>query len=188
MAISGRGMGSDWPMFRGNPALTGVSDAVVKLPLKLKWTFKTGGPVMSSPAVVGSNVYVGSASSNVFCLDLATGRPRWSAPASGPVEASPLVLDGRLYVGDVNMNFHCLDAATGKAIWTVGFDEKVKSSASWYVPPGSGRKAVLVGSYDFKLYSLDAATGRTNWAYETGNYINGSPAVANGMKIGRAHV
>jgi len=187
LALAGTAMihasaqGVDWPMFRGNPALTGVSEAKVPLPLRLQWTFKTGGPVSSSPAVVGSNVYVGSASSNVFCLGLADGARRWSTAVSGPVEASPLVLDGRLYIGDVNTNFYCLDAATGKILWTVGFDEKVKSSASWYEPPGTGRKAILVGSYDFKLYSIDALTGRTNWAYETGNYINGSPAVSDGL-------
>src|SRR3989442_4900505 len=39
---------------------------------------------------------------------------------------------------------------------------------------------LFVGSYDFKLHCLDAATGRTNWVYETGNYINGSPAVFEG--------
>lgn len=174
-------LGSDWPMFRGDPALKGVSDAKVSLPLHLRWTFKTGGPVSSSPAVVGSNVFVGSASSNVYCLALADGARRWATPVSGPVEASPLVLDGRLYIGDVNTNFYCLDAATGKILWTVGFEEKVKSSASWYQPPGTSKKAVLVGSYDFKLYSLDALTGRTNWVYETGNYINGSPAVSEGL-------
>src|SRR5207237_5411329 len=39
---------------------------------------------------------------------------------------------------------------------------------------------VLVGSYDFKLHCVDAATGRSNWVYETGDYINGSPAVFEG--------
>jgi len=172
---------SDWPMFRGDPALTGVSAATVPMPLRLQWTFKTGGPVSSSPSVVGSNVFVGAGSSNVFCLSLADGKPRWTFAASGPVEASPLVLDGRVYIGDVNTNFYCLDASSGRLVWKQGFEEKIKSSASWYTVPGNASKAVLVGSYDFKLYSLDALTGRTNWVYETGNYINGSPAVSQGL-------
>jgi len=41
----------------------------------------------------------------------------------------------------------------------------------------------LSGSYDFKLYCLDAATGKSNWVYESSNYINGSPAAANGQTI-----
>ena len=40
---------------------------------------------------------------------------------------------------------------------------------------------LLVGSYDFNLYCTDAATGKSNWVYETGNYINSTPAVAGGL-------
>jgi outer membrane protein assembly factor BamB len=35
----------------------------------------------------------------------------------------------------------------------------------------------VVGSYDNFLYGLDAVTGEKLWAYETGNYVNGTPAV-----------
>ncbi len=175
--------GPDWPMFRGDPALTGVSSAKIKTPLKLAWTFKTAGPVMSSPAIVGDRVYVGSGDSNVYCLNLVDGTRRWAFTASGPIEASPLILDGRVYIGDVNTNFYALDAQAGKQVWRQGFDDKIKSSASWYLAPDGKTRAILVGSYDFKLYSLSAETGRTNWVYETGNYINGSPAIAEGMTV-----
>jgi outer membrane protein assembly factor BamB len=40
-----------------------------------------------------------------------------------------------------------------------------------------------VGSYDFKLHCLDATTGKSNWVYESANYINGSPAVADGQTV-----
>ena len=43
---------ASWPMFRGNPALTGVSQATLPAKLKPGWTFKTGGPVKSSAAIV----------------------------------------------------------------------------------------------------------------------------------------
>jgi outer membrane protein assembly factor BamB len=42
---------------------------------------------------------------------------------------------------------------------------------------------ILVGSYDYKLHCVDAATGKSNWVYESSNYINGSPAVANGQTV-----
>jgi len=173
--------GPDWPMFRGDPALTGVSTAKIQAPLKLLWTFKSGGPVMSSPAIVGERVFVGSGDSNVYCLNLKDGTRRWAFEASGPIEASPLLLDGRLFIGDVNTNFYALNADTGAKIWSQGFEEKIKSSASWYIPAPGQPKAILVGSYDFKLYSLNADTGKTNWVYETGNYINGSPAISDGV-------
>ncbi len=171
---------ADWPMFRGNPALSGVSASRLPTVLEQKWAFKTGGPVGSSPAVVGGRVFFGSADSNVFCVRLGDGTREWAFRASGPIEASPLVLDGRVYIGDINTNFYCLDASTGRELWRQGFDDKTKSSANWYAG-ADGKKQVVVGSYDFKLYSLDALTGKTNWVFETGNYINGSPAVADGV-------
>ncbi len=171
--------GPDWPMFRGNPSLTGVTTATLPPKLTLAWTFDTKGPVGSSPAVVGDRVYIGSGSSNIFALNLADGHPVWSFKASGPIEASPLVLDGRVFIGDINTNFYALDAATGRKLWSFGLEDKVKSSANWVSTPRG--KAILVGGYDYKLYSLSFDTGQTNWVFETGNYINGAPAVGDGL-------
>src|SRR4051812_22700020 len=41
-----------WPMFRGQPGLTGISPAALPNSLSLLWTYKSGGPIKSSPAVV----------------------------------------------------------------------------------------------------------------------------------------
>jgi eukaryotic-like serine/threonine-protein kinase len=40
---------------------------------------------------------------------------------------------------------------------------------------------VYVGSNDDDLYGFDASTGATLWSAATGNGIQSSPAVANGM-------
>ena len=171
---------TSWPMFRGDPAQSGVSPA--RLPDKpvLKWRHKTGGPVTGTAAIVDGAVFIGSADSNVVCLSLADGSRRWTFQAGGPLEASPLVLNGRVFIGDTLTNFFALDAATGAKVWSRGFDDKIKSSANWIAATNGASTNVLVGGYDFRLHSLDAATGRSNWVYETGNYINGSPAISRG--------
>ena len=46
-----------------------------------------------------------------------------------------------------------------------------------------GKTQILAGSYDFKLHCVDADTGKSNWVYESGNYINGAPAVAEGQTV-----
>ncbi|MFA5192112.1 MAG: hypothetical protein WC740_15400, partial [Verrucomicrobiia bacterium] len=43
---------SDWPMFRGNPQLTGVAAGSLAPKLKLAWTFKAEDSVESSAAIV----------------------------------------------------------------------------------------------------------------------------------------
>src|SRR6185295_4660932 len=50
----------NWSQFRGNPSLTGVSQASVPSSLKLLWTVEAGDSIESSAAIVGSTVFVGS--------------------------------------------------------------------------------------------------------------------------------
>lgn len=205
--------GDDWPMFRGGPALAGIAGGSLPERLELLWTFKTAGPVKSSAAIVQDRVFIGSDDGNVYALGLADGKKVWTFKTGGAVESSPLVLEGKVFVGSSDAFLYALEAGTGKLVWKYETGDKLLGAPNWVkldagsgagVPPASpgvspavessradppdGRRAslptsVLAGSYDFKLHCLDAATGRTNWVYETGNYINGSPAVANGQTV-----
>ena len=205
--------GDDWPMFRGGPALAGVAAGSLPERLELLWTFKTGGPVKSSAAIVQDRVFVGSDDGNVYALGLADGKKVWAFKTGGGVESSPLVLEGKVFVGSSDGLLYALEAATGKLAWKYETGDKILGGPNWVkmgaengadvspAAPGiplageSSRAggtevrrdarptAVLVGSYDFKLHCVGAGTGRSNWVYETGNYINGSPAVDNGQAI-----
>src|SRR5262245_39179797 len=64
---------TDWPMFRGSPALWGIAEATLPNSLSSLWTFKTQGPVKSSAAIVDGKVIIGSGDGNVYCLDLSSG-------------------------------------------------------------------------------------------------------------------
>src|SRR5688500_12468325 len=78
---------SDWPQFRANPALTGISNETLPAQPALLWTFKTGGPVKSSPVIAGGSVFVGSHDSNLVAISLADGKKRWSFTAQDQIEA-----------------------------------------------------------------------------------------------------
>src|SRR5688500_16668282 len=82
----------DWPQFRGNPQLTGVTPATVPATLKLLWTYEAGEPIESSAAIVGGTVYVGTQASELLAIDLATGKLRWKYKTKeGIGESSPAV-------------------------------------------------------------------------------------------------
>ncbi|MGO8931667.1 MAG: PQQ-binding-like beta-propeller repeat protein [Limisphaerales bacterium] len=205
--------GDDWPMFRGGPALVGVAAGSLPERVELLWTFKTRGPVKSSAAIVRDHVFIGSDDGNVYALGLADGKQVWAFKTGGDVESSPLVMEGRVFLGSSDGFLYALEAATGKLAWKYETGDKILGAPNWVrlgaesgagVAPAApsilpaaensrGRRpddsrdtrpfSVLVGSYDFKLHCVDAGTGRSNWVYETGNYINGSPAVDNGQAI-----
>jgi hypothetical protein len=62
------------PMFRGNTAHTGVYDAAgVPSLWHVKWTFHAEGQLISSPAVSGDVVYVGSTAGFLYAVDRAIG-------------------------------------------------------------------------------------------------------------------
>jgi len=63
-----------------------------------RWTFKTGGPIWSSPAVAGDSVYFGSSDGSVYALDTVSGKAVWQFETAGPVYGSPTVDGAALYV------------------------------------------------------------------------------------------
>ena len=186
------GQSQDAPMFRANPARTGVfpSDGPTTLN-ELVWMFKTDGGVISSPAVVDGVVYVGSVvvgSGDVrsgdgwlYALDAGTGQEKWrfnfktDATVEGWVTSSPAVADGVVYVGSEDGRLYALDAGTGQEKWSFQTDGVVNSS------PAVAGSMVYVGSGDGRLYALDARTGQEKWRFKTDGAVNSSPAVAGGM-------
>ena len=172
-----------WPMFRGNPGLTGVSPAKIPDELELLWIYKTGGPVKSSAAIVEGRAYIGSDDGSLHCIDVKDGSKVWTFPTEWPIESSPLVLDKTVYFGGSDGFLYAVDAATGKERWKVETEDKILGGPTWVKSPDGKETWILAGSYDYRLYSVNAATGKTNWTYETGNYINGTPAVADGVTV-----
>lgn len=170
-----------WPSFRGTPSLSAYSAATVPDVAHLKWSFKTGGPVKSTPAVAGGMVYFGSEDEKVYAVRLSDGTKVWEVKTDGLVVSSPLLLDGRIYIGTAGTNLLALDAAKGTEVWRYGTEGEVKSSAGWFRSPKGDANWLVIGGYDNRLHCVDAATGKSNWVYETGNFVNGAPAVGGGL-------
>jgi outer membrane protein assembly factor BamB len=190
---------ADASMFRGNPEHSGVYDAAgVEKFGQVKWKFHTGGKVISSPAVSGGVVFVGSTDGNFYAVDRESGTLKWKFAAKSRITSSPAVAGGQVYFGAYDGNFYAVNAATGQLSWkfqTGGerrfaathlhgsqpaaetmpdpFDFYLSSPVVW-----SG--AVLFGSGDGNIYSVDAASGALKWKFKTGDVVHASPAIARG--------
>jgi outer membrane protein assembly factor BamB len=98
------------------------------------------------------------------------------------MQAPPLLADGMVFAGSADGLFYAVEAASGKLVWKMQTEGKIQASASAFAgTDGAGR--ILFGSYDYKLRCVDAATGSVLWTYESGNYINGACAVADGKAV-----
>ncbi len=174
---------ADWPIFRGDAALTGRAEGALPDELEFLWRFKTEEPVRSSAVIVGERVFVGSDDGSLYALGLVSGEKSWSFATEGAVEAPPLVMGGRVYVGSSDGVFYCLDAASGKKLWDFPANNRILGGANWHDDATTDGATVIFGSYDSKLYGLRAADGEHLWTYSTDNFINGSPAVAGGRAV-----
>src|SRR5437879_1236627 len=144
--------GANWLMFRGNPALTGVATGALPDKLSLLWSFQTGGSVKSSASIVDGRVFIGSGDSNVYALDLTSGKKIWAAKTGGPVDSSPLVLDGKVFFGSTDNSLYAVEAASGEPVWKYETGDKILGAPNWVKSPQGDANRVLVGSYDFKLH------------------------------------
>lgn len=166
----------NWPIFRGDPMLSGMADGEPPDEPTLLWTFKTDSWIIGSPVLGWGRVYIGSTDGKVYSLNISDGKKVWEFDTGDDIEASPLLLDDAVYVGNLSGVFFCLDANTGQLRWEYECDNSIYGSANWVIDPQSQKTRVLVGSYDNRLYCFDGETGELIWSYETDNYINGAPA------------
>ena len=189
----------DAVMFRGNLQHTGVYAGVgVPKFSHVKWKFKVNGDAISSPAVAGGKVYVGSTDGNLYALDLEAGTQKWKFANEARVTSSPAVDGGVVYFGSYDGAFYAVDAASGKLKWkfqTAGerrfaakhlhgslpAGETMPDPFDMYLSsPAVSGGAVYFGSGDGNVYSLDAASGKLNWKFQTGDVVHASPAISGG--------
>jgi outer membrane protein assembly factor BamB len=167
-----------WTIYRSDTALSGYSAQKLPESLELLWTFKGEDGHKSSPIVESNRVYLGSAEGMVRCLRLEDGKKIWEYETDDAVEAPPLLAGGMLLVGNSKGTFCALDPLQGKLKWQYTNSGQILGSANWFPKSAGTGSSVVFGSYDNKVHCLDLTTGKSKWTFDTQNYINGTPAIA----------
>ena len=138
---------------------------------ELKWKFKTGGSVSSSPAVLDGVVYFGSEDNHLYAVDTKTGEEKWKFEAGHCVVSSPAVSGGVVYFGSLDYHLYALDAKTGEEKWKFKTGNWIRSS------PVVSDNVIYIGSGDNYLYAVDSKTGEEKWKFKAEDYVALCPAV-----------
>jgi eukaryotic-like serine/threonine-protein kinase len=157
-----------------------------ELPFHWGWDF-----ILSTPAVDGDRLYVGSGSGEVLAVEAASGKVIWRHATAARVRSSPTVADGVVYVGSFDGYLYALDAATGGERWkfategtkldsaTAGFDRQSIQGS-----PAVSADQVVIGGRDGMFYGVDRATGTQRWRMDHGMpWVIASPAIADGKAV-----
>lgn len=165
----------NWPVFRGDAALKGISDGKLGLNPELVWSIKLGDADISSPVTDGRNVFVSSAEGSIFALSLKDGKKVWNRKVDGSVKAAPLFLNGRLFVGARDGTMYALAASNGEVAWQYKAGDQIMRSANW---TAGAETNIVFACYDNNVYCVGWSNGDLKWKHETENFVNGTPAVA----------
>ena len=199
-ALAASAWAAEPAMFRADAQHTGsYTQQAVPLRHEVKWRFRAGGPIVSTPAVADGTVYFGSADHSVYAVDEHTGLLRWKFATHGRVSSSPAVVEGRVYVGSYDGNLYALDAASGKLVWKFATEGERRFSARhlhgaepaaelmsdpfdvFLSSPVVAAGTVYFGSGDGHVYAVAAEDGLLRWRFKTGNVVHASPALADGV-------
>ena len=116
------------------------------------WEAKLGGAIDGTPASIGEYLYLGSADSAVYAINLYGGgdTPQWRYPTSGQVK-SGLATDGTtVYAGDEDGYLYAIDIASISLRWRYRVGAAVRSQ----ILLANG--IVYFGSLDQHVYALRA--------------------------------
>jgi outer membrane protein assembly factor BamB len=184
--------------FHGNIARTGVYDSSGPTKLaSVKWTFKTNGPVVSSPAIANGVVFIGSLDGSLYAIDQETGQQKWKTDPTDSIASSPAVANGIVYYLSYDRALYAVAADTGAVKWLFATsgerrfeakglhglaptDQNIADPMDVFLSsPAVWNGRVYFGSSDGHVYAVDAKSGVLQWSFQTKDIVHASPAIAN---------
>jgi len=179
-------------VYRGNLRRDGIfQTSGLPKPKGIKWSFKTGGKIHSSPVCVDGVVYVGSSDRSFYAIDAETGKEKWAFKTGTPVLSSAAVVGGMAFFTS-GTQVYALDALTGKLKWKnqVGKRNAFGSPAVAYgvvfCPAGAGSDNPMQTSWGgWPLMGFDVQTGKVVWKQNEGRGPQGlsAPALSDGKLV-----
>jgi outer membrane protein assembly factor BamB len=138
---------------------------------RLRWHFRIGSPIESSPIVHRGLDYFGAWNGRVYALDLRRHRLRWVRSLGAKITSSAALVGGRLFIGDYGARIWALDPRNGRTRWVRSVNGRV------YGTPAVAYGRVFVPSSTGGSLTAFTTTGRRLWRVQTGAYVYSSPAV-----------
>jgi len=165
----------DWPLFRRDAEMQGVSLEDMKAPLKLVWEFDPsedaatddGENGVSKVSAQSSKKESGKELTKESVVSKKGSKSSKKRKRGYPILATAVIVDGLVYLGTEEARFFCLDLKDGSKRWEFESDGSISGPAAVF-----GDK-VYFGCQSGFLYALDRKSGKELWRFETDDKIEG---------------
>ena len=155
------------------------------------WSYKTNGPITSSPAFSDSAIYVTSqepSSGALYKLDATDGNMIWkmnityiySADRGIDLHVSPTVADGMVFIASNKDKYHGINATTGEIVWTFVTARGTEDAGGYLVGSTSYHDGKLFVIDMFFITAINASNGAVIWKSWQGTELYASPTYADG--------
>ena len=133
----------------------------------LKWKFKTGYPIHSSPAIASDGtIYVGSEDDYLYAIN-PEGTPKWKFKTAYVVSASPAIAsDGTIYVASEDDYLYAINP-DGTLKWKYGAGDEIYSSPTI----GLDGTIYVVAKDGYYLYAINS-NGTLQWKFKAAYVVN----------------
>ena len=150
------------PVISGETAFVGANDgrmyAVDLASGKIKWSYSTGGWIMSDPLYDAGSIYFGSNDGNLYSLSATSGSLIWKFKTPEAIQGAleSVLIGARKAVmsGSNDNRVYFFDARNGSQIVTY-------SAKGWVRSPAFKDNMLFFGSYDGGVYAYVADRGCT---------------------------
>ena len=137
------------------------------------------GKITSTPVVANDTVFAGTATGELYALDIKNSTVFWTITLPGEIHISN-PYKGVIFVA-AGTNCYAVTIENGTVLWSFNTTGVITT------PPYTIEGIVYLGSWDTYLYAIYAVNGTLKWKYETGWGVETTPLVSNDLVFIGSH-
>jgi outer membrane protein assembly factor BamB len=150
---------------------------------KLKWKFKTRGPIFSTPVISDDLVYVGSLDSSLYAVERMSGKLKWKFRTGGEIRSTVCLSGDKLFLYSGDATLYAIDKISGKVLWSfktkggILGDRRYDFADYYQSSPMVNNGKLFFGAGDGRVYALDISNGKLLWSFKADGIIHTTPAL-----------
>ena len=142
---------------------------------------------VSTPAISGDRLFVGSYTGDLYCVNASDGTTVWNRtiepnPAWYGVGSCPLIYESTVFVNTASDGALFAFDFDGNEMWSITTGS-TGSAVAYYLSPAAYDGKIFFGGGGPALYCVDVTTPTELWNFGTTGTVSSTPAVDGGMVV-----